>query len=307
MKFLFIDNQLTHHKNRAGFHLMCKEGNIDVTISQSHEVFSNDWDLVFIPYGYFDPAAFPNAKHIMYGPHNFVFVEGIWKNGHFPKKCFYNILSTWVDELEKEMGGIAMQTISMPFAVDVERFSPKDASKQYDCFVYFKRRHSSELKFVLSELARLNLTFKVIVYGQYNENDYIETIRMSKFGIWLGCHESQGFALQECLSHNTPLLVWDVHSMFEEYNNDVMTYQNYKPTHKLKGTSAPYWESSCGILFSDKHEFVPNLETMRNTYQTFQPRQYIVDTLSPKACINRLISFLNGEDTEHRPSHAESC
>ena len=33
------------------------------------------------------------------------------------------------------------------------------------------------------------LEYKVFVYGNYEENDYLDWIKESKFGIWIGRHE----------------------------------------------------------------------------------------------------------------------
>ena len=52
---------------------------------------------------------------------------------------------------------------------------------------------------------------------------FFNYLQNSKYGIWLDAHESQGFALQEALSCNVPLLVWNISSMNQEYNS---TYNN---------------------------------------------------------------------------------
>ena len=47
-------------------------------------------------------------------------------------------------------------------------------------------------------------------------------LKQARFCIWIGRHESQGFAFQECLASNVPILVWDVQSMkdcTEEYRD----------------------------------------------------------------------------------------
>lgn len=270
---------------------MCKSKGINLTITKSMNEFGKIWDLVFIPSEYIPYSYFPNAKCIMYGPQNFVFADGVWSkdNASFPPHCFYNLLSDWVIDVQNEFGGLSMTPKSIPFAVDTDQFTPQNLPKQYDCFVYFKNRHSSELDLVIKELEKQKVTYKIIKYGSYKEEDYIQTLHTSKFGIWIGRHESQGFGLEEALSCNVPLLVWDCTSMFQEYNNDAIIYKEYLGSKKLLATAIPYWDSSCGLSFTKEEEFPFVFSKMLETYSTFEPRNYILKMLSPEACINRLL------------------
>ena len=294
MRWLLVDTNI-HNKNKIGFILMCEKANIEYTISNSSDVFRQNWDMVYIPSSYIEPSAFPNASKIVYGPHNFVLVEGLWKKGNhkFPTNCYYNVLSEWVNTLYEEVGGLSLSPKVLPFPVDVDKFAPSLEEKTLDCFVYFKRRHSSEIEFVVQELERKGLNYKVITYGSYSEDEFIDTIRKSKFGIWIGTHESQGFALEETLACNTPLLVWNSTSMFDERSMDAQVYGQYRGIYKLNATSHPYWDESCGISFSAKDQFPDNLTRMLESYQQFQPRNYIESVLSPTACAERFVQELN--------------
>lgn len=289
-KFLYVDTW-NHHKNKRGFELMCATGNIDLTISKSQEEFQKPWDLVFIPGEFIPHHGFPNAKSIMYGPHNFIFVEGPWKRGatDFPSHCFYNLLSDWVIDMQNEFGGLSLATKAIPFAVDTELFKPKKKEKKYDCFVYFKSRDFYDLLYVTNELDRMKLTYQVITYGAYKEEEYIEILENSKFGIWIGGSESQGFAIQESLSMNVPLLVWNCTSMFDVHNHEGKQFRNLEGKYSLKATTIPYWDNRCGLTFTQKEEFPSLLERMLKDYSSFSPREFVLETLSPEACIKRLL------------------
>jgi hypothetical protein len=296
MKVLFVDNYV-HHKNKKAFFLMCKSKDIECVTSTSPEDFQKEWDFVLVPSQYIPPQAFPKAKSIMYGPQNFVFVNAQWKKGktEFPAHCFYNLLSNWVIEVQEEFGGLSLPAKALPFAVDVERFQPLDppVEKIYDCFIYIKQRSQEDVKYVISKVQEQNLRYKVIVYGQYNEEDYIQTLHTSKFGIWVGQHESQGFAVEEALSCNVPLLVFNVTSMFNEYNEkNQIAYTNEIGVYKLKATSIPYWDETCGLVFTERNEFPILLNRMLSIYTTFSPRTYILKTLSPEVCMDRLLKEL---------------
>lgn len=293
MKILWIDTYI-HHKNKIGFHLMCKSRGFEYTISNDANECVKPWDLVFIPSQYIPPVFFPNAKCIMYGPHNFVFVDGPWIKGasYFPPNCFYNLLSDWVIDVQNEMGGLALETKSLPFAVEVEKFKPVISEKEYDCFVYCKGRHTHDLSVVTEHLERKGLRFTVLKYGSYKEEDYLRILQTSKFGIWIDAHESQGFALEEALSSNVPLLVWNCTSMLDEYSNGEIVYSSHIGHHSLKATSIPYWDSRCGLVFYKEEEFSGALNLMMETCATYKPREFILETLSPEVCMDRLLDFV---------------
>ena len=283
MKFLLIDTFI-HQKNRIGFDLMCKSKNIEYVVSKNHEDYSKEWDLVFIPIESMNPNMFPKTKCIMYGPHNFVFVNGVWKKNsfEFPSNCFYNLLSRWVKEVQNEFGGLSLKVETLPFAVDTYTFKPLEDKGQpkYDCFVYYKARDPKLLEFVVKSLEAKNLRFTLLRYGHYTEEQYKNILHSSKFGIWLGCHESQGFALEECLSTNVPLLVWNVTSMFDEYNNEGnIVYTQELGKYALRATSIPYWDDRCGFVFTEKENFISSLEKMQNSFEKYTPREYILETL----------------------------
>jgi glycosyltransferase involved in cell wall biosynthesis len=294
MKILFVDTQC-HRKNKIGFELLCKYNNIESVISKEKNTYSGEYDLVIIPSEYIAPESFPKAKYILYGPHNFVFATGIWKGPaqQFPSYCFYNTLSPWVDTLQKEFGGLSLQSRCIPFPVDVYRFCPSVEEKKYDCFFYFKGRRHELISFVKEKLTSLGLTYKFIRYGSYTEEEYLETLRSSRFGVWVGCHESQGFALEEALSVGVPLAVWNVKSMFDEYNHEnQQSYKENPKVYKLTATSAPYWDGRCGEIFHEVEEFDETVLKVANHIDKYSPREYILETLSPEACYKRLLQTL---------------
>ncbi len=293
MKILWIDTYI-HHKNKIGFLLMCKSKGIDCTISTNADECAKPWDLVFIPSQYIPPNFFPNTKCIMYGPHNFVFVDGPWKKGasSFPSNCFYNLLSDWVIDVQNEMGGLALEAKALPFAVEVDKFKPIACEKEYDCFVYCKGRRDSDISLIKEYLNSKGLRFTILKYGSYKEEDYLNILQKSKFGIWIDAHESQGFALEEALSCNVPLLVWNCTSMLDEYSNGEIVYRSHIGHHSLKATSIPYWDSRCGLVFYKEEECKHMLDKMIETHSTFKPREYILETLSPEVCMDRLLDFV---------------
>jgi len=108
-------------------------------------------------------------------------------------------------------------------------------------------------------------------------------LQNSKFGIWLGRHESQGFALEEALSCNVPLLVWNVTSMNQEYG------LNYPD---IKATTIPYWDERCGEYFYDFEELDNTFNLFISKLDTYKPREYVLENLSVEVCQEKFIDLL---------------
>lgn len=292
-RILLYTGGTIHHKNLHGLRIGCRDANIDLVESNDTQRWKEDWDLVLIPSGYFLPTDFPNAKKLIYGPHNWVFPEGKWITTSMnDSRCSYNLLSPWIVQVANEFGTLCCEPQCYPIGVDIHGFPKKEtnAEYEYDCFIYVKRRHSEQVEYVEALCKQKGLRYKLIRYGSYSEKEYKDLLQSSKFGIWLGSHESQGFGLQEALATNTPLLVWNVTSMYDEvdaWNRPV--YAHLRGTKDLFATSVPYWSEQCGILVEKKEEIEYALDKMIHSYESFSPREYIVQTLRPSTCIERML------------------
>ena len=293
MKILFFDCWI-HPKNLHGFKLMCDSIKAELVISNDIDNISKDWDIVYIPSTFFEPEYFVNTKHIIYGPHAFLFPQQIWQIYSFDSRCKYLLPSQWTKEFLNETGGINLPIITNPFAVDVEYFKPKDVSKKYECILYTKHRKPEHIEYVELLLKEKKIKYCKFDYlEKYKEEDYIQAINESNFMIMVASTESQGFALEECLSMNVPILVWNATSLFDEINSfGKQTYNEYLGKYKLKGTTIPYWDERCGISFTEKKDFETSLEKMRISYTQFHPRDYVLENLSPSVCMQKLLQNL---------------
>jgi hypothetical protein len=292
MRFLKTDT--AHTKNENGFKLLAEYINATIIESNDKNIWKEEYDLVWIPKGFQHSLEFPNAKRIIFGPHNFVFPEQPWLYKFEPEftRSIYTSLSPYIVNLYSQFGQFCMPVKPLPFPVDIEKFKPIEIKVyEYDCIIYFKNRDRRYLTYIQSVLKERNITFITVEYGNYKEEDYIKILNKVKFGIWIGSHESQGFALQEALSMNVPLLVFNVKSLTDEVNSfGNHSYLEYEAQYNLSATSCPYWDNSCGITFTELNDFNINLELMSNSYKNFNPRDYIIKTLSPKVCYERIIS-----------------
>ena len=174
---------------------------------------------------------------------------------------------------------------SFPFPVDTNKFNSDNKKKRNEVFVYNKQRNPSDLNYIKTFLDGNNIKYTLVNHDtKYNENDYIEILKKAKYGVWVGRHESQGFALEEALSCNVPLLVWNVTSMNQEYGC------NYAD---IFATTIPYWNEICGEFFYNITDFEEKFNLFYQKLETYNPREYIIQNLSLEICEKKLINLIN--------------
>jgi glycosyltransferase involved in cell wall biosynthesis len=280
MKILLINYGL-HHKN---LHAIKKYDNVDIDITNKlYDIDITNYDIVYSPSEPIDTSLFPDKKFI-FGPHFSTFPNHKIKP-IINKNTIYIQPSEWTAKSWKEFDICENLNIQvLPFGVDTEKFNqiiePCSRSK---VFVYFKNRNPLELRYIEHFLYTQHIEYTIFNYNKkYNEEDYIEFLKQAKYGIWLGCHESQGFALQEALSCNVPLFVWSVKSMNQEYGC------NY---YDIPATTIPYWDKRCGEFTYDIENFYDKFQSFLYKLDTYKPREYIVENLSIEVCEKKFIEL----------------
>lgn len=284
MRVLFIKSHI-HHKN-LHFILNCKKISFFIidSVNDINKIDLTQFDAIYSPCNDIDVSKYPNTKFI-FGPQFSVFPEErltIIKGS----KTVYNLLSNWVINIWKTFPVCDnLKLVALPFGVDTDKFIDKSIIAKNKVIVYFKHRNPADLHFIESFLKDKNINYSVFSYDKkYNENEYISYLQNSKFCIWLDAHESQGFALQEALSCNVPLLVWNVTTMNQEYGS---SYSN------LPATTTSYWDNKCGEVFYNINDFEVTYNKFIENIDNYKPREFILDNLSIEVCENRLIEFIN--------------
>lgn len=299
MKLIFYEPH--HHKNTNALKLMCKTLSIDLEITNDYNrILKNDYNILISNIHYIEPEIIPENIKIIYGPQFWVFPSGPIVgelNNIYVKRCVYNCLSEWVKNLYMEIvPSLKVPLVPLPFAVDVDFFKPDiSIEKTIDCILYVKLRDKDIINNVIKILENKKLSYIVINYGNYEETTYINMLHKSKFMISIDRHESQGFALEEAMSMNIPLLVLDATTMYSEIsNNGKSIYMHMKPK-KLISTSVPYWSEKCGIKLETENieEISKSIDNMIVNYTSYNPREYILETLSPKVCMERILNYFN--------------
>jgi len=284
MKILFI-SQGMHHKNlnTIGFYKNIHFEFIQL-VSEIDNYDLSTFDCVYSPCEPIDVSKYPGICFI-FGPHFSVFPNEKILNIKSNKTAFI-ILSNWVKQIWKSYEICDnLNLIDIPFAVDTEKFCEiKPIQHRNLVFIYYKSRHPEELQFIENLLKHNNILYRIFSYQQrYNESEYLEYLQNSKFGIWVDAHESQGFALEEALSCNVPLLVWNIKSMNQEYG------QHYSD---IPATTIPYWDERCGEYFYDMTDFQEKSRKFFNNLDTYFPREYVLENLSSSVCEKRFIDMV---------------
>jgi hypothetical protein len=285
MRILLVNINF-HRKNE---HALMNYKNIQIAtiydINQLNHINLSEFDCVYSPSIPIDVSRYPNTK-FLFGPHFSVFPDHKILSLKGPK-FIYVQPSEWVMNLWKMYNSMKhVRFAKLPFGVDTNVYNEtKPICEREHVFIYYKRRKPEELQFVKNFLDKLGVSYRVFSYThQYQEHEYLNYLRESKYGIWVGQHESQGFALQEALSSNVPLFVWSVTSMNQEYG---CSYED------IPATTIPYWDERCGEYFNKSEEFDEKHKLFVSKLAHYTPREYIMEQLSMDKCEEQFIEIVN--------------
>lgn len=286
MKILILGS--LHHKNKEGLELILNHcmNEIEWKWGTSNDLkYIHEYDVIYSCSDPIDSSKYPDKKFI-FGPHFSVFpTQNLCKINNVHNNCSYIQPSTWVNNLWKSMNAesiIPVKTFSFP--VNMERFVPLVNAEISKVFIYYKRRKPEELEHIKRFLNSKQIEYKVFDYvKRYDEANYLEYLQHSKYGIILDAHESQGFAIEEALSCNVPLLVWNTRFMSQEHG---AKYPN------IPCTTIPYWDERCGEFFYEYDEMEEKYNIFIDKLGTYQPRKYIEDNLNVEKCSTNFLQLL---------------
>ena len=168
-----------------------------------------------------------------------------------------------------------------PVGIDTDKFSPSNIVsphllKNNDCLIYFKRGSEETKQELIGLLDSQKLSYELITYGSYTEEQLIDVARRSRFCFTITGTESQGIAYQEILSMGVPCYVID------------KPVWDDQPEHTFPATSTPYFDDKCGIKCVDLSEF----KTFLNYLEIYKPRDYILENLTLEKCASEYVKLL---------------
>ena len=265
-----------HHKNRLGLNMMLSKHGITYKYGGDSDIV--DYQYIYCPDRAIDPSNYANKKFI-FGPHFSVFpTNKLTTINNVHNNSIYIQPSKWAKEVWINMNANVILPIKhFAFPVDMKRFNPTRVVRE-KAFIYFKRRKPTELRLITNMLDARKIEYKIFDYVQrYDEEEYLNYLQQCKYGIILDAHESQGFAIEEALSCNVPLLVWNTKYMSQEVGGN---YNN------IPCTTIPYWDERCGEYFYEETELETTFHIFTNKLDTYKPREYIHENLSVDVCFD---------------------
>ena len=207
-------------------------------------------------------------------------VNTLKENPHYYKTIITP--SQWVKDLYINKCGFPKDKVSVwPVGITLPEYKRE---KKYGCLVYYKRRDQAELSKVRELLADRKITYNVMEYGHYSQNALEILAPESDFCFVLNGTESQGIAVQEIMSYNTPMLVWDIES-----------WDDQGPEWSVPATSIPYWSDECGERFVNPDDMEVTFDRFYSRIDEYNPRKYVEDNLSYKKSIETLLEIFDAD------------
>jgi len=294
---VYVCDSGSHHKNRESIRKMMMHNNIECFYSDDLSHIDDTYNIAICVSKFFPPDRFPKQCKVIYGPQFFVFPyssHDIHKYVYDPSRFFYNTLSNWNQQIHTRCAPTLSLTFApIPYGIDIDHIQEvQQISQRNKIMIYFKHRHPSELNIVQEFLDAKKHEYNLISYGSYNDADFKHKLQETRFVIWIGSHESQGFGFQETQASNVPILLWDVTSMRDEYVGGRPYGLPSGNPDDLAATTANCWSDKCGIKFFRKEELADAYDRMNEQVGTFTPRKYIADRLSLKAAFENLLAII---------------
>lgn len=191
-----------------------------------------------------------------------------------PSEWVRDFFLTFDTELNKKI-------IIWPAGVIVPETEPPRSLRE-QILIFKKNTDEFLFRRICEYLQSNNIFYKIIEYGKFNRNQYIDELKKSKFMIYLQEIESQGIALIESWSMNTPTLVWSPGRYdFTKYNRSVFGNIN-----------APYLSNKSGDCFKDFDDFKIKLSSFLENLSNYSPYIYVKENFDNRITSANLLSLI---------------
>ena len=269
-------------------------------INQYHYNWIHDDQIAIIEAGFV-------GKAVLVGPNTAVLPNDLpLFRKKLPQGSIYIHPGKWSADVWNFLGYDESNLDFWPAGVDLDEFIVPNRTNNSKILLYFKQRDLRLLEETKKIVKNLGLDYILIHYGFYEEQEYKKALQECKFGIWIGCSESQGIGLQEALATNFPLIVLDAISIFDTVATDLKSYYEYKFPKSLKvikTTTAPYFDSRCGIIIEDLEDLEKSIKLMSEHIEDYKPREFVEENLSLEKSAKWLVGFFEQMDIKEGKSY----
>ena len=218
----------------------------------------------------------PYDGDMLFGPNLFVLPQDVHPS-FWERKRNLVVPCQWVKDAYENYLDSKHDIHIWASGIDTDKFVPSNEEPTNDCLIYFKRGSKESLQELISILEEKKLTHKLIEYGSYTEDEFIEAVQSSRFCVMLAGTESQGIAYLEIYSMNVPIYILD------------KTVWDDRPGISFPATSAPYGDGRCGIKTPDGFAC---FDLFLNYVHSFRPREYILENFTLEKCASEYLSLL---------------
>ena len=189
--------------------------------------------------------------------------------------------SHWVATAYSEDEPSLQDKIKIWYAgVDYVYWNPKLLSKSKNVLVYWKTETDDFCKAVENKVEEHGWNPIRMTYGQYNQEQFKNTLDLCEFSIFISRSESQGIALAECWSMNIPTLVWNPQELI------------YQGRVYSSVSACPYLNNLTGIEWRTFTELDRILDDIELNLFSFHPRRWILESMSDEYCAKNLLKIL---------------
>lgn len=276
---------------------------IELTYSEERVLTELDYDFLWLPCKWIDLDAIPERIRVLLGPCHFEFPQGPLcgqPNKHWSRHCIFTCSSVWHGEMFKEFTGGDRKTtvpvLPLPLGIDTKVIQARVAPtlEEAKVVVYSKYRHPFLIEFCTELLKEKGIKYEVFTYGYYKDAEFKAALQRAPFCIWIGCTETQGYAFQECLAMNVPIVCLDATSMFDTVfpETDTEFYRQYMGVKSLVGTTCSWWSEECGVRIKELEELEEAIEeavaVSASGGEKWSPRRFVERELSDAVCFERI-------------------
>lgn len=243
-----------------------------VSFATNQEKYENNLFLHWDPYQVNNYATLKNKDKLLVGPQVWPFAPEFQQLTEYGKII---TPSQWVADLYTNFFNVR-GTLNWPVAIYAPEIEEKEP--EIDFLIYFKNRPRNHLMVVLNHLQERGLTFTLLEYGNYSQEQFKLALSSVRFCVIIDNTESQGIATQEMMAANKPLFVldqpvWD--HMGQEY--------------AVPATSVPYWSNECGEKITRPEEIEDVFDRFYSNLDNYTPKDFVDRELSPQKTVQILL------------------